>query len=97
MVCFSYGVVMWEMLTAGRPHEGLTEEEIILTAKQPSQLMLSVSEAVPNVYSEPIRGKLYCMDLYTLLSVDWYIITYKQHFEPTASLERQPINKSCTT
>lgn len=57
MVCFSYGVVMWEMLTGELPHKDLVDGTIMLKAMS-GQLTLPIPESKPNVYKELLYGKL---------------------------------------
>ena len=56
VMCFSYGVVLWEILTRRIPYEGL-EDGFIINQIVTGQLRLSVPESVPNVYKKLLLGK----------------------------------------
>ena len=55
IVCFSYGVVMWEMLTRQLPHENIAEGTLIHEAHS-GQLRFSVPESVPKACGELLLG-----------------------------------------
>ena len=57
MVFFSYGVVVWEMLTGGHPYEDVVDGALMLKALT-GQLTLSVPESIPKSYKELLCGKL---------------------------------------
>lgn len=57
MVCFSYGVVVWEMLTRGLPHKDVVDGVLMAKART-KQLTLSVPESVPKTYRKLLFGKM---------------------------------------
>lgn len=54
---FSFGVVVWEMLTRQHPHPNIGEGEMIVKAVN-CQLTLAIHESTPKVFKELLRGKL---------------------------------------
>lgn len=56
MMRFSYGIVMWEMLTKDLPHPGQTTGPLSERARS-GQLALPIPESISYVYKELLRGK----------------------------------------
>lgn len=64
MVCFSFGVVMWEMLTRERPHSSQATLGPLVEKARLGQLALSIPESTPAAYKQLLCGKLILKDLF---------------------------------
>lgn len=51
---YSYGVILWEIMTEKQPYKGMTEEEVVNSIKQGERE--EIPQTVPNVYAEIIRN-----------------------------------------
>lgn len=57
MSCFSYGVVIWEILTSDVPHKDQGVGPLMEKAKS-GQLALLTPESIPTLYKKLLQGKL---------------------------------------
>lgn len=55
-MCFSYGVMLWEMLTREIPNEGLQVVPLVKKATS-GKLALDMRESIPEAYKKLLLGK----------------------------------------
>ena len=54
--CFSYGVVIWEMLTGDTPHKGLAPNTIIYKATKGELDNLKIEESFPQFWKQLLNS-----------------------------------------